>query len=56
LLEPPDEGQLADPWGEILTRGGGQIFIALHDQEALGVKSRRTADVYMELEIPVPAA
>jgi len=35
LLEPPDEDQLADPWGEILT-GGGQIFIALRDQEVLG--------------------
>jgi putative acetyltransferase len=35
LLEPPDEDQLADPWGEILARGG-QIFIALRDQEVLG--------------------
>lgn len=35
LLEPPDEDQLADPWGEILTRGG-QIFIAVRQQEVLG--------------------
>ncbi len=35
LFEPPDEDQLADPWGEILSPGG-QIFVAVRDHEVLG--------------------
>lgn len=35
LLEPPDEDQLADPGGTILAPGG-QIFVAIRDQEVLG--------------------
>jgi GNAT superfamily N-acetyltransferase len=35
LLEPPDEVQLADPWGTIVAPGG-QIFVALGDNEVVG--------------------
>lgn len=35
LLEPPDERQLADPWGEIIGPGG-QIFVAVRQHEVVG--------------------
>ena len=38
LLEPPDEDQLADPWGQIITPGG-QIFVAVRDHDVLGTSA-----------------
>jgi ribosomal protein S18 acetylase RimI-like enzyme len=35
LLEPPDEAQLADPWGQVVAPGG-QIFVALRGQNLVG--------------------
>jgi putative acetyltransferase len=35
LLEPPDEDQLADPWGQVIVPGG-QIFVALRGQDVVG--------------------
>jgi putative acetyltransferase len=35
LLEPPDEAQLADPWGQII-EPGGQIFVALRGHDLVG--------------------